>query len=143
MPLLFYYVSCIFRCASHCKLILIKIIASHCIDLHAALVLHKNAVMSAACDRKVMRQTSRSLHITRIVQSIHDADPKCIPTRCCHCCHMDGLSLSHPELVAHHTCARRHIPVKRYCFVRTQQWADHLKFRIRILQGIVRAVHHA
>ena len=35
-------------------LMLIKIIASRCIDLHAALVLHEDAVMSAARDCKIV-----------------------------------------------------------------------------------------
>ena len=142
MPLLFYYVSCIFRCTSHCKLMLIKIIASRCIDLHAALVLHKDAVMSAARNRKTMRQIAGSLHITCVIQTVHNADPVRATIRDRRRANMNSLTLGHPELVAHHSRARRHIPVKCCHLIRTQQRADHLKLRIRILQGIVSAVHH-
>ena len=139
MPLLFYYVSCIFRCANHCALILIEIITSCCVDLHTAPVLHEDAVMSAARNRKTMRQIAGSLHVARIVQSVHNADPECAARRRRGCRHMDRLSLAYPELIAHHARARRHIPVKCCHLIRTQQRADHLKLRIRILQGIVSA----
>lgn len=161
MPLLFYCFCCLycfrtfrytcsgaptrkllFRCTYRGVLLSVEVIASHCINLHAALVLHEDAVMSAACDRKVMRQTSRSLHVARIVQSVHDADPELTAIWCRCCRHMNGLPLSHPELVAYHARTWRHTPVKSYLLIRAQQRADDLKLRIRILQGIVGAVHH-
>lgn len=67
------------RCTYRGVLLSVEVIASHCINLHVALVLHEDAVMSAACDCKIVRQAARSLHIACIVQRIHDANQNVLP----------------------------------------------------------------